>query len=89
MPPERKSKPLSPDHAALAQAVESVIAENDGMTQDSVAFGAGMTAKQVNAICRGQSNPTYLNLLKLCTGLQVRLGDLMTRADHMRDEPSS
>jgi DNA-binding phage protein len=85
MPPKRKTKPLSPDHAALAQAVEAVIAENEGMTQDTVAFDSGLTTKKISDLCRGQSNPTYLSLLKLCEGLHVRLGDLMVRADKMRD----
>jgi transcriptional regulator with XRE-family HTH domain len=88
MPPERKTKPLSPDHAALADAVESVIAENEGMTQETVAFDARLPTKKISDLCRGQSNPTYLSLLKICNGLHVRLGDLMARADRMRDMQS-
>jgi hypothetical protein len=37
MPPKRRSKPLSEDHAALAQAIELLIAEDARMTQETVA----------------------------------------------------
>lgn len=58
------------------------------MTQESVAAESGMNIKQVNALVRGQSNPTYTTLLRLCEGLHVRLGELLTRADAMRDKRS-
>jgi transcriptional regulator with XRE-family HTH domain len=86
MPPERKSKPKSPDHAALAHAVELFIAEDPNMTQESVAFDGNLSPKQVSALARGQSNPTYTTLLKLAAGLNVRLGELMTRVDDLREK---
>jgi DNA-binding phage protein len=85
MPPERKSRPRSPDHAALAQAVELFIAESPQMTQDTVAFDGGLKPKQISALVTGQSNPTYLTLLKVADGLHIRLGVLLTRADELRD----
>lgn len=85
MPPQRKSKPRSPDHAALAQAIELLIAEAPEMNQDSVAFDGGLNLRQVNALVRGQSNPTYTTLLRLAKGLHVRPGELMTRADELRE----
>lgn len=65
MPPQRKSKPRSPDHAALAQAIELLIAEDAQMSQDSVADESGLNIKQINALVRGQGNPTYTTLLRL------------------------
>jgi transcriptional regulator with XRE-family HTH domain len=86
--PKRKSKPLSPDHAALAQAIELLIAEDERMSQDSVASESGLNIRQVNAFVRGQGNPTYTTLLRLCKGLHVKLGELMTRADDLRERHS-
>jgi transcriptional regulator with XRE-family HTH domain len=88
MPPQRKSKPRSPDHAALAQAIELLIAEDPHMTQDTVAGDSGLNIKQINALVRGQGNPTYMTLLKLSKGLHVRPGELMARADELRDKRS-
>jgi transcriptional regulator with XRE-family HTH domain len=88
MPAQRKSKPRTPDHAALAQAIELLIAEDAQMSQESVAYESGLNIKQVNALVRGQGNPTYTTLLRLCEGLHVRLGELMTRADTLREKHS-
>ncbi len=85
MPPERKTKPLSADHAALAQATTLFMREAKApLKQDEVATNGGLSVKQVGEVCRGQANPTYLNLLKLAKGLGISLGQLMTRADEMR-----
>lgn len=82
MPPERKTKPLSADHAALGQAVQTIMADKR-LTLDDVSTG-GLSIKQVGEITRGQSNPTYLNMLKLAAGLNTTLGQLMTRVDEAR-----
>lgn len=86
MPPRRKSEPRSPDHAALAQAIELLIAEDARMTQESVAEESGLNIKQVGELVRGRGNPTYTTLLKLCQGLHVRPGRLMALADELRDK---
>ncbi len=85
MPPQRKSKPRSPDHAALAGAVERVIAEA-GLTQEEVAERSGLNVKQINALVRGQANPTYENILKVCRGLGVSPGSLMGLVDELREQ---
>jgi transcriptional regulator with XRE-family HTH domain len=86
MPPQRKSKPRSPYLAALGQAIELIIAENAHMTHETVATDSGLTVKQVGDLVRGQGNPTYTTVLKLCQGLHVRPGELMARVDHLLDE---
>ncbi len=86
MPRKRKSKPRSPDHAALGQAVEVLIAANAHMTQEMVASDGGLTTKQVGEIMRGQGNPTYTTMVKLCKGLHVRPGELMARTDELLDK---
>jgi hypothetical protein len=84
MPPQRKSKPRSPDHAALGQAIELFIAENAHMTYEAVAMDSGLTVKQVGDLVRGQGNPTYTTILKLSRGLHIRSGELMARVDRCR-----
>jgi transcriptional regulator with XRE-family HTH domain len=85
MPPQRKSKPRSPFHAALGQAIELVITEHAHMTHETVAVDSGLTVKQVGELVRGQGNPTYTTFLKLCRGLHVRPGELMARVDRLLD----
>jgi transcriptional regulator with XRE-family HTH domain len=86
MPPQRKSKPRSPYHAALGQAIELFIAENAHMTHETVATDGGLTVKQVGDLVRGQGNPTYTTVLKLCRGLHIRPSELMARADQLLDK---
>ena len=86
MPPQRKSEPLSEDRAALARAIEMVIAQDPEMTQETVAADGELNIKQVNEFVRGQGNPTYLTLLKLCRGLHIELARLMTLAEELRDK---
>jgi transcriptional regulator with XRE-family HTH domain len=85
MPAQRKSKPRSPDHAALGEAIELLIAENPKMSQGSVAAKSGLDIRRVNDFARGQGNPTYTTLLRLCDGLGVSLGELLTKADAFRE----
>jgi DNA-binding phage protein len=84
MPPPRKSKPRSPDHAALGQAIEIAIAANAKLTRDRVATNSGLDIRQLSTYIRGQGNPSYTTLLKLAHGLDVPLGKLMTLADTLR-----
>ncbi|HWF31093.1 MAG TPA: helix-turn-helix transcriptional regulator [Solirubrobacteraceae bacterium] len=86
MPPKRRSEPRSAEHAALAQAIESLIAQNAGMTQETVADASGMNIRQVSELVRGQGNPTYTTLLKLSRGLGVSPGRLMSLADELREQ---
>jgi transcriptional regulator with XRE-family HTH domain len=86
MPPQRKSIPRSPYVAALGQAIELFMAENGHMTHETVAMESRLTVKQVGELVRGQGNPTCTTVLKLCRGLHVRPGELMTRADELLDK---
>jgi transcriptional regulator with XRE-family HTH domain len=89
MPRPRTAKPRSRRHAALGQAIESVIAEKTGMTQEKIAEDSGgLTVEQVGSYVRGLGNPTYTTLLKLCKGLHVSLGELMSRADELYEQAS-
>jgi transcriptional regulator with XRE-family HTH domain len=88
MPPRRRSAPLSDDRAALAQAIELLIARHAGMTQATVAEDSGMNIKQINELVRGQGNPTYTTLLRLSRGLHVSPSELMSLVDELRERGS-
>jgi transcriptional regulator with XRE-family HTH domain len=83
MPRPRTAKPRSLRHAALGQAIELVIAEHAHMTLDTVAAESGLDEKQIGTFIRGQGNPTYSTLLKLCEGLRVSPGELMLTAEKL------
>lgn len=83
MPRPRTAKPRSLRHAALGQAIELVMAEDAHMTLDAVAAESGLDEKQIGTFIRGQGNPTYSTLLKLCEGLHVSLGELMLSAEEL------
>jgi transcriptional regulator with XRE-family HTH domain len=88
MPPRRRSEPLSDDRAALALAIELLIAQHAGMTQATVAEDSGMNIKQINELVRGQGNPTYTTLLRLSRGLHVSPSELMSLVDELREHGS-
>ena len=83
MPRPRTAKPRSLHHAALGQAIELAIAKDARMTLDTVAAESGLDEKQIGTFIRGQGNPTYSTLLKLCDGLHLSLGDLMLSAQDL------
>jgi transcriptional regulator with XRE-family HTH domain len=44
-----------------------------------------MDVKQVGSFIRGQGNPTYETLRRLCKGLPVTLGELVTLAEKLEE----
>lgn len=83
MPPPRRSKPRSPEHAALGEAIRTLRLEA-GMSQEQLAEGAETDLTQVGGIERGVRNPSYTTLLRLATALKTSVGVLTTRADELR-----
>jgi transcriptional regulator with XRE-family HTH domain len=83
MPPPRRSKPRSPEHAALGEAVRTLRLEA-GMSQEQLAEGAGTDLTQVGGIERGVRNPSYTTLLRLAAALKTSVGAMTTRADELR-----
>lgn len=80
MPPARRSKPRSPEHAALGEAVRTLRVEA-GMSQEALADAAGTDLTQVGGIERGVRNPSYTTLLRLAAALETTVGNLTTLAD--------
>jgi len=83
MPPPRRSKPRSPEHAALGEAIRTLRLEA-GMSQEQLAEGAQTDLTQVGGIERGVRNPSYTTLLRLAAALKTSVGELTTRADELR-----
>jgi transcriptional regulator with XRE-family HTH domain len=83
MPPQRRSKPRSPEHAALGDAVRT-LRNKVGLSQEQLAEGAGTDLTQVGGIERGVRNPSYTTLLRLAGALDTSVGKLTTLADELR-----
>ena len=84
MPPARRSKPRSPEHAALGEAVRT-LRRDAGMSQEELADAAGTDLTQVGGIERGIRNPSYTTLLRLAAALETTVGELTTVADRLRE----
>ena len=82
MPPPRRSKPRSPEHAALGEAVRRLRLEAK-MSQEELAEAAGTDLTQVGGVERGVRNPSYTTLLRLATALGTSVGKLTTLADQL------
>lgn len=85
MPPARRSKPRSPEHAALGEAVRT-LRRKAGMSQEELADAADTDLTQVGGIERGVRNPSYTTLLRLAAALETTVGELTTLADKLRDD---
>lgn len=83
MPPQRRSKPRTPEHAALGDALRQLRHEA-GLSQEQLAEGAHTDLTQVGGIERGVRNPSYTTLLRLAGALKTSVGALTTRADQLR-----
>jgi len=83
MPPPRRSKPRSPAHAALGDAVRRLRTDSE-MSQEELAEAAGTDLTQVGGIERGVRNPSYTTLLRLADALGTEVGELTSLADRLR-----
>jgi transcriptional regulator with XRE-family HTH domain len=83
VPPARRVKPRSPEHAALGEAVRTLRREA-GMSQEDLADAADTDLTQVGGVERGVRNPSYTTLLRLAGALETSVGRLTTLADDLR-----
>ncbi len=81
----RTVQPRSPRHASLGQAIELIIAESADIDPATVMRDSGLDEKQIGTYARGQGNPTYTTLLKLCDGLHVSVATLMLCAESLHE----
>ncbi|MGN6558086.1 MAG: helix-turn-helix domain-containing protein [Solirubrobacterales bacterium] len=84
MPPARRVKPRSPEHASLGEAIRTLRREAD-MSQEQLAEAAHTDLTQVGGIERGIRNPSYTTLLRLAVALETTVGEIATLADELRD----
>lgn len=83
MPPARRSKPRSPEHGALGDAVRQLRNEA-GFSQEELAERAKTDLTQVGGIERGVRNPSYTTLVRLADALDTSVGELTSLADRLR-----
>ena len=83
MPPQRRSKPRSPEHAALGEAIRRLRLER-GLSQEQLAERAGTDLTQIGGIERGVRNPSYTTLVRLAAALETSVGEIASRADRLR-----
>ena len=75
-------------HETLGQAIKVVIAKNADLTVDSVSRDSGLDEKQIGMYMRGQGNPRFDTLMKLCAGLRVTPAELFHHAEEMHEKRS-
>ena len=70
----------SPTHFALGRAVR-VLRMRRGLSQEQLGLRSGVHRNYVGGVERGELNPTYGVLLRLCAGLEVPLSQLAALAE--------
>ncbi len=61
----------------MSWAIERLMARRPGITQQDVAEAADMDNKQISRYVCGRIAPNYLNMLRLCEGLDATPVELM------------
>lgn len=87
MPPRRKAKPRSPDHAALGQAIEELRREA-GLTQEGLAERVGTEFNRIGEIERGTIDSRFSTLLRLARGLNIEMAEIGSRFERILREES-
>jgi transcriptional regulator with XRE-family HTH domain len=85
MPPRRRAKPRSAEHAALGVAIQRLRKEA-GLSQEALADRSGIHMTHIGGLERGVRNPSYATLVRLAAALQIGVGSLALLADEIRDE---
>jgi transcriptional regulator with XRE-family HTH domain len=84
VPPRRRTKPRSPLHKALGEAIGELREEAD-LTLEQLADKADMRFQLVSDLERGITNPMLTTLARISKGLGIELSDLTTRLEKVRD----
>ncbi|HET9162011.1 MAG TPA: helix-turn-helix transcriptional regulator [Solirubrobacterales bacterium] len=66
---------------ALGEAIRKRRGEIEGLSQEGLADLAGMHRTYVSEIERGLRNPSFRNLFKLATALDIPLSELVAQAE--------
>lgn len=84
MPPQRKSRPRSPEHAALGAAIQQM-REAAGLSQEALAHASDVHLTQIGGMERGVRNPSYSTLMRVALALGSQVGEVTTLADEIRE----
>jgi transcriptional regulator with XRE-family HTH domain len=76
--------PAPPTPADLGASIRALRAEH-GMTQQGLATAAGITKNYVSGIELGQRNPTWAVVARIATAFDLRLSELVMRAEDESD----
>ena len=71
--------------AALGRAVRD-LRKDRSISQETLAHLSGMDRTYVGGIERGERNPTYETLRRLCDALGVRSSELIARAENLEHD---
>jgi transcriptional regulator with XRE-family HTH domain len=82
VPPRRRAKPRSPEHAGLGEALLQM-RKKAGLTQEQLADRAGTDLTQIGGLERGTRNPSYATLIRLANALETKVGAITTLADRI------
>jgi transcriptional regulator with XRE-family HTH domain len=87
------SSPRTRHHHALGAAIRELRA-CERISQEELGFRCGLHRNYVGAVERGELNPTYGVLVRLCTGFGIGLAELVTLAERraagdVRHDPPS
>jgi transcriptional regulator with XRE-family HTH domain len=85
VPPRRRLKARSPEHAALGEAIRRTRKRAE-LSQEQLADRAEINPKQVGILERGTGNPSYLTLARVASALEIRIGELTMLADRLHDQ---
>lgn len=84
MPPRRRSRPRSPELAALGEAIRQ-LRLGAGLSQEQLAEEADTDLSQVGGIERGVRNPSYETLVRLAVALGTTVGTIAAHADEIQN----
>jgi DNA-binding XRE family transcriptional regulator len=70
----------SPTRAALGHALR-VLRRERGLSQEDLAHAAGISVQYLSGIERGRRNPTWVVLSGIAAALELRLSELVERAE--------
>jgi transcriptional regulator with XRE-family HTH domain len=76
MLPKRNPHACSREHELLGDAVRDRRHRLE-LSQEALGFLAGLHRNYIGAIERGEINATFRTLLRLCTGLEMSIAQLM------------
>ena len=62
--------------------------ERAGLTQEELAFRAGLSRPYISHLERGLKSPTVATLFLICDALGVRAADVIRRVDAARKRPA-